>query len=192
MLFDTYPHITKSFEKMMENHGRKIDYAETKRLFEITFGTVFDYYGTTEEQKAEFRKYEHDFSFEEAHPFPNTYKTLKEVKDSGCRNFLYTHRGASVFHYLDKYGMTELFEYCVTGDNKFELKPSPEAMNHIIEHCGLERSETVMIGDREIDVLAGKNAGTFGCLFTAEEKETAADFVVDDIYKVTELINKEI
>ena len=88
--------------------------------------------------------------------------------------------------------MTELFDYCVTSENNFAAKPSPEAMNHIVEVNGLDRNETVMIGDREIDVLAGKNAGTYGCLYTLSPKETAADFVVDDIYKVTELIGKNI
>ena len=45
-----------------------------------------------------------------------------------------------------------------------------------------------MIGDREIDVLSGKNAGTYGCLFTKKENvDTAADFVVRDISEILDI-----
>ena len=45
-----------------------------------------------------------------------------------------------------------------------------------------------MIGDREIDVLSGINAGTFGCLFSKKENpETNADFVISDISQVLDI-----
>jgi phosphoglycolate phosphatase-like HAD superfamily hydrolase len=70
----------------------------------------------------------------------------------------------------------------------FPSKPAPDAVNYICDTYGLDRSETVMIGDREIDVLSGKNAGCFGCLFTKKEKpETAADFVVNNIAQVLDI-----
>ena len=67
------------------------------------------------------------------------------------------------------------------GENLVVLFGAAEA-----EATGLA-AETVMIGDREIDVLSGKNAGTYGCLFTKEKKETAADFVIDDIKKILDI-----
>jgi phosphoglycolate phosphatase-like HAD superfamily hydrolase len=67
----------------------------------------------------------------------------------------------------------------------FPSKPAPDAVNWICETYNLDKSETVMIGDREIDVLSGKNAGVYGCLYTNKENvETAADFVVKDIIEV--------
>ncbi|MBQ8227906.1 MAG: HAD-IA family hydrolase [Clostridia bacterium] len=188
MLFDSYPHITTAFEKMMNDYGINIDYVETKRMLEISFATAYDYYGTTDEQKERFREYEHDFDLEPiAVPFANTIETLKKVHENGGKNFLYTHRGASAFYYLKKYGVYDLFEDFVTSENGFPMKPCPDAVNHIVAKHNLNKNETVMIGDREIDVMSGKNAGTKGCLFTIEEKETQADFVVDDIIKTLDL-----
>ena len=40
MLFDSYPHITKAFQVMMEEYGRPVDFDEAKALFEITFAPV--------------------------------------------------------------------------------------------------------------------------------------------------------
>lgn len=188
MLFDSYPHITTAFEKMMSDYGITIDYAETKRLLEISFADAYNHYGTTDEQKERFREYEHDFDLEPlAVPFPNTVETLKKVCENGGKNFLYTHRGKSAFYYLKKYGVYDLFEDFVTSEDGFPSKPAPDAVLHIVNKHNLNQNETVMVGDREIDVMSGINAGTKGCLFTVEAKETQADFTVDDIIKTLDL-----
>ncbi len=182
MLFDSYPHITSAFLKMMSDFGKTADYAQAKALFEVTFSTAFDFYGTTEEQKKIFRSYEHDFLLEPlAVPFENTVETLKKIVANGGRNYLYTHRGESVYYYLKKYGVYDLFSDYVTSEDNFPMKPAPDAVEYIVKNNSLDKSETVMIGDREIDVMAGKNAGVYGCLFSKEKKETAADFTVTDI-----------
>ncbi len=188
MLFDSYPHITKAFEKMMSDYGVAIDYSVAKGLLEISFADAYNFYGTTDEQKELFQKYEHDFDLEPlAVPFDNTVETLKKIRQSGSRNFLYTHRGASTFYYLDKYGIRDLFDDFVTSDNGFPAKPAPDAIEYLVKKNNLDKAQTVMVGDREIDVMAGKNAGTKGCLFTKTTKPTQADFVVDDIIKTLDL-----
>lgn len=188
MLFDSYPHITSAFIKMMNEYGLTADYDEAKALFEINFGVAFEHYKTTEEQKTVFKNYEHDFELEPlAVPFKNTVFTLNKIIENGGRNFLYTHRGASVFYYLKKYNIYDLFSDFVTSENAFPAKPAPDAIEHIVKNNSLIKAETIMIGDREIDVMSGKNAGVFGCLYSLEEKETSADFQVKDIIDVLSL-----
>lgn len=187
MLFDSYPHITRAFAKMMKEDGIDIEETAVQKMFEINFDTVFKHFGTSEEQKERFRKYEHDFCLEPlAVPFPNTIETLKETAHIG-KNFLYTHRGKSVFCYLKEYGIYDCFTDFITSEDGFPPKPAPDAVEYFLKKYNLKKSETVMIGDREIDVLSGKNAGTYGCLFTIDKKETAADFVIDDIKKILDI-----
>ncbi len=190
MLFDSYPHITSAFLKMMRDFGKDADYDEAKALLEITFAHCFERYGTTEEEKEVFKKYEHDYSLRPiAVPFENTVKTIKLLHERGCRHFLYTHRGNETSqHYLNESGIAEYFTAFVDSSNGFPAKPAPDAVEWICREYNLDKSETVMIGDREIDVLSGKNAGVYGCLYTKKENpETAADFVVDDIIKILEI-----
>lgn len=187
MLFDSYPHITRAFAKMMKEDGIDIDEPMAQKFFEISFAEAFEHFGTSEEQKERFRKYEHDFCLEPlAVPFPNTIETLKETARIG-KNYLYTHRGKSAFYYLKKYGIYDYFNDYITSEDGFPSKPAPDAVEHFLKKYNLKKDETVMIGDREIDVLSGKNAGTYGCLFTKEKKETAADFVIDDIKKILDI-----
>ncbi len=187
MLFDSYPHITSAFLKALGEFGKDADYDEAKELLEITFAHAFEHYDVSEEEKAVFRKYEHDYNLRPiAVPFENTYKTLETLFNDGKKHFLYTHRGFETSqHYLEAYGMKKFFTAFVDSSMNFPSKPSPDAVNYICDTYGLDRSETVMIGDREIDVLSGKNAGTYGCLFTKRENpESAADFVVKDIIEI--------
>ena len=190
MLFDSYPHITSAFLKMMRDFGKDADYDEAKTLLETTFADCFEHYGTTEEEKEVFRKYEHDYSLRPiAVPFENTVKTIKLLSERGCNHFLYTHRGNETSqHYLNECGIAEYFTAFVDSSNGFPTKPAPDAVEWICKEYNLDKSETVMIGDREIDVLSGKNAGVYGCLYTKKENPvTAADFVVDDIIKLLEI-----
>ena len=187
MLFDSYPHITSAFLKTLGEFGKEADYDEAKSLLEITFATAFERYGVTEEERAVFREHEHNYELKPiAVPFENTYRTLEKLWSDGKKHFLYTHRGfESSQFYLKKYDMAKFFTAFVDSSMKFPSKPSPDAVNYICDTYNLDKSETVMIGDREIDVLSGKNAGVYGCLFTRKENaETAADFVVKDIAEV--------
>lgn len=187
MLFDSYPHITSAFLRMMRECGTEPDYDEAKALLEITFADCFEHYGITDEQKAVFRKHEHNYELRPiAVPFENTYKVLEKLFNDGKKHFLYTHRGHETSqYYLEKYGMKNFFTAFVDSSMNFPSKPAPDAVSYICDTYGLDRNETVMIGDREIDVLSGINAGCSGCLFTKKENpETAAQFVVSDISEV--------
>ncbi len=187
MLFDSYPHITSAFLKALGEFGKEADYDEAKALLEITFAHAFEHYDVSEEEKTVFRKYEHDYNLRPiAVPFENTYKTLEALFNDGKKHFLYTHRGFETSqHYLEEYGMKKFFTAFVDSSMNFPSKPAPDAVNYICDTYGLDRSETVMIGDREIDVLSGKNAGTYSCLFTKKENiNSAADFVVKDIIEI--------
>ncbi len=190
MLFDSYPHITTAFLRMMEDYGKQADYHEAKALFEISFSEAYNHYGATEEMRAEHHRYDRMYDLEpEVIPFENTYKTLEILFNRGARHYLYTHRGHETSqYYLKKYDMLKFFSGFADSDMKFPLKPAPDALNYLCEEYGIDKSESVMIGDREIDVAAGKNAGMYGCLYTKEKSPvTVADFVVCDIIGVTEI-----
>lgn len=190
MLFDSYPHITSAFLKALGEFGKYPDYDEAKALLETTYATAYEHYSVSEEEKEAFRNHEHNYALRPiALPFENTKRTLETLFNDGKKHFLYTHRGReSAMHYLEEHDLAKYFTAFVDSSMNFPLKPAPDAVNWICETYKLDKSETVMIGDREIDVLSGKNAGTYGCLFTKKENvETSADFVISDIIEVLEI-----
>lgn len=188
MLFDSYPHITSAFQKMMSEYGKEVNPITAKKLFEKKFSVAYDFYDVTQEQKKKFREYEHDVNLKPiAIPFKNTVKVLEELNKNGKKNYVYTHRGKSVFYYLEKYNLLNLFDEVITSQNAFPEKPSPAAINYLTDKYGLNNDETVMIGDREIDVLSGNNAGVLSCRYSRKPINTVADFLITDIAEVLKL-----
>lgn len=88
------------------------------------------------------------------------YAILKNKK-----NYIYTHTGSFVYDILDMWGFRELFHGFVDGDMNFPAKPAPDALNYLIGKYSIEKSRALMVGDRDIDILAGRNAGISGCIF---------------------------
>jgi HAD superfamily hydrolase (TIGR01509 family) len=60
-------------------------------------------------------------------------------------------------------------------DQVKKIKPHPEGINYIIDKLGAKVSQTLMVGDMDADILAGKNAGVLtGAVswgLTGSEKE---------------------
>lgn len=195
MLFDTYPHTEAAFCEVQRRRGILRDPEEVHRLFKINLRVAFEHYRLTEEEIREFYELENDLTFEPIGvPYPKIPEILRLIKDRGGRNYLYTHRDRVALQYFDIYGLTPLFSDAVTGEDGFPLKPAPDALEHIIKKNGLSKAETMMLGDRDIDIFAGQNAGIFTLLYDDEGRygdlgETRRAGTQDELYAaVTELL----
>jgi phosphoglycolate phosphatase-like HAD superfamily hydrolase len=80
----------------------------------------------------------------------------------------------------------------LTNDDGYPRKPDPAAFEAALREYGLERAETIAIGDRDIDVLAGQAAGLFTCLFGAEADGCTPELTVsnyDQLYRYIQSAN---
>ena len=166
MLFDTYPHTTAAICEHLRRHGRSFDPEEVFRVLKISIRDAFRAFGINEKEEAEFYAIEHDLDFEPcAFPYEGISELLHYIVEHGGRNYLYTHRDRYAVIYLEKYGLDGLFTDFVTREMHFPLKPSPDAINYIIEKHGLDKDCCLMLGDRAIDCGSGLNAGVKALLF---------------------------
>ena len=105
---------------------------------------------------------------ESIRPYPGAREALEAAIACGGRTYIYTHRGESLFRWLRYDGLDSLFFDAVTSLDGFPAKPAPDALNFLIQKHGLDRAQCVMLGDRDIDLDAGKNAGLACALFDPE------------------------
>src|SRR5208337_2562731 len=64
---------------------------------------------------------------------------------------------------VEALGLTEFF-LSVYGGNSFPTKkPDPEGAREILREANTRPKETLIIGDSDIDVLTGRNAGLWTC-----------------------------
>ena len=170
MLFDTYPHTVAVFCEILRREGREIDPKEAYEKFKVTMWHAFEYYGFSDpEEIRRFYDLENDIDFPPVgKPFSGIPETLAYIAAHGGRNFLYTHRDKVALAYFDRWDLGKYFSGFVTSEDAFPNKPAPDALLHIIKTYGLRPEETLMLGDRDIDVGSGVNAGVPTLLFDNE------------------------
>ncbi len=169
-LFDSYPHIFSLFCSVMDEAGltEKFDMELVRRHLRVSFASLYEFTKMPEEPWERFIELHHctdeDGVSAPVVPFADCEAVLAAVIDRGGKNFIYTHRDATVHTYLERYGLGGYFSDILTAEENFPFKPSPDAVLALLERNALEPGDCIMIGDREIDGLSGKNAGIAGAL----------------------------
>lgn len=173
MLFNTYPRMATAFKRALSEMGVEIAYDDVMASIKRSVGKAADkyslQYGIDRAALAErYHDIEHSLSLDSIVPYDGMCELLKDAAKAGCRHFLYTHRDNTSIEALERYGVVELFGDFVTVLDPFPPKPAPDAILSIIKRNNLDPATSLMLGDRDIDVLAARNAGIMGALFDPE------------------------
>ena len=169
MLFDTYPHTVAAFCECCRRFGIPAEKGEVYALMKVTIRHALRHYGFDEAMTAAFYEIENDLSFPpRGVPYPHVPAVLREIAAAGGKNYLYTHRDAVALQYLELYGLKNLFSGFITAEDGYPLKPAPDALSALTARCGMLKEETLMLGDRDIDIGAGVNAGVRTLLYDDE------------------------
>lgn len=195
-LFDTYPAMCRDLQQTMEQWGFHFTVEELVERFTVSRESVLAYCGektgkTAKEVDTAYRAWVTEHGQPEAKPFPHVEAILARFQAAGGRNFVFTHRSGSVHDYLAKAGLTRYFTEVTSCGTEFERKPSPAGNLYLMEHNAMARERTLAIGDRELDVLAAKNAGISACLFAPEPKESLADHQIRRFEELYALLGLE-
>ena len=100
--------------------------------------------------------------------FDGAVEVLSVLTASGQQNFMISHRNNQVLSILKAAKIEQYFTEVVTSDNGFKRKPAPDSINYLIKKYQLNPLETVMIGDRALDIEAGCAAGIATIFFDAK------------------------
>ncbi len=193
-LFDTYPTITKGHLYALNDLGIIEEYETIYGNLKISSSFNDDYlynkYKLEEDYKLNVNKYielHNDFK-----PFPSVEDILKEIVDNGGFNFMNTHRGYSSIKYCKMFDLDKYFKEYVTIRNEFNKKPDPESNEYLINKYNLNKEETLMIGDRDLDIESGINANikTCFCDFDGIKITSKADIIIKNFEELKKEIYK--
>ena len=190
-LFDTYPAMVDGAWQALKDFGISMDKKEIyfKMKKYSTSYLINESNLNAKEFNELFHRYEKE-STEVSRPFPETKQVLEMLKDNGGRHFILTHRlTESTWGLLKEHRLAHLIEEVVGIDQDFPRKPDPASLNYLIDTFHLERTDTMMIGDRRLDIEAGKNAGVATCLYDIDHFLGAipADYVVGNLNEILTL-----
>lgn len=170
MLFNTYPRMASAFQKALSDMGVDDSYERIMAKIKISVREAAIEYSEKHhidrtQLSALYQKYEHAMPVETMAPYEGMCELLRAVVDAGGRHYLYTHRDHSALEALERYGISDIFSGAITAMEHFPSKPAPDALIHIMNKHGLIPEASVMLGDRDIDIMAARNAGISGILF---------------------------
>jgi phosphoglycolate phosphatase-like HAD superfamily hydrolase len=194
-LFDTYPVINDILREHFLKSGIDEPIEDITKLTKISMKYAVKYYqnkyNISDEFLAEYNKRVKEEELFRAKPFEGIPDICEKITSNGGFHYLFTHRGNSSFELLDKNGLLKYFRECITSKEAFERKPSPEGILYLIDKYEMKQEEAIMIGDREIDVMSGKNAGIYSCFFNSDRiYDVVSDYYVDSMEQLKSVLLK--
>jgi HAD superfamily hydrolase (TIGR01549 family) len=192
-LFDTYPVMANVFKELLQKQGIEEPLEEIVLQMRISASSALKFYEKKyqidEEFITKYKKQKKEAEIELSKPFAGIEEVCKYIYTTNRKNYLLTHRGESSIELLKKYNLYNYFSESITSKHGFERKPSPEAINYLINKYNMVHSESIMIGDRDLDLLSGKNAGISACYFIEENDEnTHADYTINNYQQLYSII----
>ena len=162
--------ITRLIEKLLENERIQMRDTVIKRFL--------DYYS------------EHIVDF--STPYPHVRETLEKLNDykkaviSNKREYLSTRL-------LDKLDLLKYFDLVVGSDTTSERKPSAIPVIYVFTKLGVNPDESIIVGDSNYDIEAGKKAGlkTVAVTYGYRERQYLidADYIIDSMKDLLTLLD---
>jgi len=196
-LFDTYPPIARAFAAALNDLGASAPLDRIEGMAKIrlshcaaTLANTLDV--NLSELQERFEYHYGSTPLQEQPPFPGAIGICEYVHAIGGTNVIVTHRGReSTNRLLVTHNMTHHFADSLTRDDGYPRKPDPASFGAMIEKHGFRREETLAIGDRNVDILAGQAASIRTCFFGGRPEEAAADFTITDYAALHRLLVAE-
>lgn len=124
------------------------DRPEARILYPQTYRRIFD------EKKGELQ----------AKAFPGVIETLNSLHADGYRLAIASSRShKSLTDYVTLFGIADLFDAIVGGDDVCNGKPAPDPVFAICGELGWDTAESLVVGDTCFDIEMGHNADTQTC-----------------------------
>lgn len=169
-LYDSYQVINRVMRDALSARGIEAPIDEINTLMHDTMGAAVRFYRenyglepTFEEEFGALIRREPVSSYR---PMPGMPELLRDLKEAGYTHDIYTHRDRGIHDMLALYLPEDTFRSVVTSESGLARKPAPDGVLYLLERYGLDPDETVMIGDRQLDLDCAHAAGIRGIAFT--------------------------
>ena len=141
-----------------------------------------------------FKDYYKQHSTDVTRPYPNVIDILEHYKKKDL--FIVTNRRVEMAEVTVKaLDLNKYFKAIVGDDGKGCLKPFACPLDKVIDGSNTDKQKILMVGDMDIDVLAGKNMDVITCAVTygigkrEDLVKAKPDFMISDIVELKSLFS---
>lgn len=128
-------------------------------------------------------------------PYEGIMQLLGSLKDRGIKLAVLSNKPhrqtVKVVHAMCGEGV---FDYIQGQKEGIPRKPDPAGVHYALERLGVSKEECLYIGDSEVDIATGKNAGTktigvsWGFRGKEELKAAGAEYIIDKAEELLQFI----
>lgn len=155
--------------------------------------------GTTDEiiyQKARtlFDEYYWQHCLDETRPYHGIKELLQFLKADGHIIGVITNKPNALANKICQCCFSGLTDFCQGQEEGVAVKPNPYFVNYYMEYYHLTVDQCVFIGDSNVDIETGKNAGiatvgvTWGNRPYEELSKAGADQIVSDVVSLKKML----
>ena len=125
--------------------------------------------------------------------YPNAKEILDHLKDK--RKLILTNRYKDFAEAtLKGLGIMHYFEEIIGGDDETCLKPCAGILDRMVSKEKIDKTKALIVGDMDIDILTGKNAGVKTCWVTyglgriEQIRDLKPDYIIEDLIELKEIV----
>lgn len=94
-------------------------------------------------------------------PYDGIIETVDKIKTAGIKTAVLSNKPhEQTMNVVNTLFGTECFDYVLGQIPEFPVKPDPSAIKYVMKELGVTPADTVNIGDSDVDIILGRNAGT--------------------------------
>ena len=185
-LLDTYPATDGALAAALTGLGHPVTVAELAPLTRITLDHAVAHsaalFGLPVPEL--YTAYEREYAvlgLEFSPAMPGAVQAMQAVRGKGGLNLLATHRDREgALWRLKAAGLDTLLDDLLSVSDGYLRKPDPALFVALLERHRLDPAEVLAVGDRDLDVVAGRLAGCQTALLLTPEAtlQTEADRVL--------------
>lgn len=108
---------------------------------------------------ADFKAYYRDHINDCTKPYAGICEMLKKLREAGIFVGINSNKFDVALQNLCKIHFPNLYDYAAGECETTPKKPDPTAAEHIMAAAGAQKSETIYIGDSDVDIRTAENAG---------------------------------
>lgn len=152
---------------------------------------------TVAKVRADFETYYHDHCCDRTRAYEGITELLDTFKKNGVKLAVCSNKAQK---------FTEYIVNTIFGENTFDfvygqrpellMKPAPDCIFFVAENLGVTIEECIYIGDSNVDIMAGNNAGvdtlgvTWGFRTEQELRETGAKHIAHKTHQIQEFFER--
>ena len=154
--------------------------------------------GTSEEKIMEtlaaFRAYYQDHCQIKTKVYDGLLDMLSELKQKGVKLAVVSNKPNSAVQKLSREYFGERLDYAIGASDGVRCKPYPDMAEEALKALGVEKKDAVFVGDSEVDVQTGLNAGldviavSWGFRSREVVIEAGASKIADDAHQLEKFI----